>query len=207
MVRHHKIKHISEHDLLLFTGRHFGIESAVRKTWWQQEFVVFKCKAAANSVTGHVCVNSNLYSANSSHFSYNPLTLHSVLPSLYSVPSNAEHRKRQSHRREAHRSPLIAGFKGVDFFLDAFQFILFLTKPRLFFLLLFPVQFAGGSAGCRLNCSGHGRSGRSSRGTSAISERAVGFAPVAAVRWLEVPVFPAPEDFAERLAACAAEAR
>ena len=38
-------------------------------------------------------------------------------------------------------------------------------------------------------------------------ERAVGFAPAAAVRWLEVPVFPAPEDFAERLAACAAEAR
>ena len=66
---------------------------------------------------------------------------------------------------------LIAGFKGVDFFLDAFQFILFLTKPRLFFLLLFPVQFAGGSAGCRLNCSGHGRSGRSSRGASAISRK------------------------------------
>ena len=45
--------------MLLFTGRHFGTESAVRKQWWQQEFAVFKCEATANSVTGHVCVNSN----------------------------------------------------------------------------------------------------------------------------------------------------
>ena len=30
-----------------------------KKTWWQQEFAVFKCEATANSVTGHVCVNSN----------------------------------------------------------------------------------------------------------------------------------------------------
>ena len=37
----------------------FGTESAVRKTWWQQEFAVFKCGATANSVTGHVCVNRN----------------------------------------------------------------------------------------------------------------------------------------------------
>ena len=37
----------------------FGTESAVEKTWWQQEFAVFKCEATANSVTGHVCVNSN----------------------------------------------------------------------------------------------------------------------------------------------------
>ena len=29
------------------------------ETGWQREFAVFKCEAAANSVTGHVCVNSN----------------------------------------------------------------------------------------------------------------------------------------------------
>ncbi len=37
----------------------FGTESAVRKRGWQQEFAVFKCEATANSVTGHVCMNSN----------------------------------------------------------------------------------------------------------------------------------------------------
>ena len=37
----------------------FGTESAVRKRGWQQEFAVLKCEATANSVTGHVCVNSN----------------------------------------------------------------------------------------------------------------------------------------------------
>ena len=37
----------------------FGTESAVRKSWWQQEFAVFKCEATANSATVHVCVNSN----------------------------------------------------------------------------------------------------------------------------------------------------
>ena len=30
-----------------------------KKTWWQQEFAVFKCEATANSVTGHACVSSN----------------------------------------------------------------------------------------------------------------------------------------------------
>ncbi len=34
-------------------------EMQQRKTWWQQEFAVFKCEATANSVTGHVCVYSN----------------------------------------------------------------------------------------------------------------------------------------------------
>ena len=37
----------------------FGTESAVRKRG-AQEFAVFKCEATANSVTGHVCVNSNI---------------------------------------------------------------------------------------------------------------------------------------------------
>ena len=43
----------------LFTGRHFWNRKCRKKTWWQQEFAVFKCEATANSVTGHVCVNSN----------------------------------------------------------------------------------------------------------------------------------------------------
>ena len=46
---------------LLFPGRHFWKQKCRKKTWWQQEFAVFKCEAmAANSVTGHVCVNSNV---------------------------------------------------------------------------------------------------------------------------------------------------
>ena len=40
-------------------GRHFWNRKCHKKTWWQQEFAVFKCEATANSVTGHVCVNSN----------------------------------------------------------------------------------------------------------------------------------------------------
>ena len=44
---------------LLFTGRHFWNRKCRKKTWWQQEFAVFKCEATANSVTEHVCVNSN----------------------------------------------------------------------------------------------------------------------------------------------------
>ena len=42
---------LGEDKWLLFTGRHF----------WNRkcEFAVFKCEATANSVTGHVCVNSN----------------------------------------------------------------------------------------------------------------------------------------------------
>ena len=47
--------------LLLFTGRHFWNRKCRKKTWWQQEFAVFKCEATANSVTGHVCVNSNKF--------------------------------------------------------------------------------------------------------------------------------------------------
>ena len=39
--------------LLLFTGRHFWNRKCRKKTWWQQEFAVFKCEATANSVTGH----------------------------------------------------------------------------------------------------------------------------------------------------------
>ena len=35
------------------TGRYFGTEVR-KKTWWQQEFAVFKCEATANSVTGHL---------------------------------------------------------------------------------------------------------------------------------------------------------
>ncbi|RHS43202.1 hypothetical protein DWV17_02170 [Clostridium sp. AF02-29] len=46
---------------LLFTGRHFWNRKCRKKTWWQQEFAVFKCEATANSVTGHVCVNSNAF--------------------------------------------------------------------------------------------------------------------------------------------------
>ena len=46
---------------LLFTGRHFWNRKCRKKTWWQQEFAVFKCEATANSVTGHVCVNSNIF--------------------------------------------------------------------------------------------------------------------------------------------------
>ena len=52
---------------LLFTGRHFWNRKCRKKTWWQQEFAVFKCEATANSVTGHVCVNSNICPG-SSHF-------------------------------------------------------------------------------------------------------------------------------------------
>ena len=44
---------------LLYAGRHFWNRKCRKKTWWQQEFAVFKCEATANSVTGHVCVNSN----------------------------------------------------------------------------------------------------------------------------------------------------
>ena len=46
--------------MLLFTGRHFWNRKCRKKTWWQQEFAVFKCEATANSVTGHVCVNSKI---------------------------------------------------------------------------------------------------------------------------------------------------
>ena len=42
-----------------FTGRHFWNRKCRKKTWWQQEFAVLRCEATANSVTGHVCVNSN----------------------------------------------------------------------------------------------------------------------------------------------------
>ena len=45
--------------MLLYTGRHFWNRKCRKKTWRQQEFAVFKCEATANSVTGHVCVNSN----------------------------------------------------------------------------------------------------------------------------------------------------
>ena len=44
---------------LLFTGKHFWNRKCRKKTWWQQEFAVFKCEATANSVTGHVCVYNN----------------------------------------------------------------------------------------------------------------------------------------------------
>ena len=50
---------LGEDKWLLFTGRHFWNRKCRKKTWWHQEFAVFKCKATANSVTGHVCVNSN----------------------------------------------------------------------------------------------------------------------------------------------------
>ena len=46
-------------EKVLYTGRHFWNRKCRKKTWWQQEFAVFKCEATANSVTGHVCVNSN----------------------------------------------------------------------------------------------------------------------------------------------------
>ena len=49
---------LGEDKWLLFTGRHFWNRKCRKKTWWQQEFAVFKCEATANSVTGHVCVNS-----------------------------------------------------------------------------------------------------------------------------------------------------
>ena len=39
--------------LLLFKGMHFWNRKCRKKTWWQQEFAVFKCEATANSVTGH----------------------------------------------------------------------------------------------------------------------------------------------------------
>ena len=44
----------------MFTGRHFWNRKCRKKTWWQQEFAVLKCEAAANSVAGHTCVNSNV---------------------------------------------------------------------------------------------------------------------------------------------------
>lgn len=44
---------------LLFTGRHFGIESAVRNVVGAGNLPYFKCEATANSITGHICVNSN----------------------------------------------------------------------------------------------------------------------------------------------------
>ena len=62
----HKFKNFAMHfleqmfALLLLTGRHFWNRKCRKKTWWQQEFAVFKCEATANSVTGHVCVNSNI---------------------------------------------------------------------------------------------------------------------------------------------------
>ena len=51
---------LGEDKWLLFTGRHFWNRKCRKKTWWQQEFAVFKCEATANSVTGHVCVNRNV---------------------------------------------------------------------------------------------------------------------------------------------------
>ncbi len=57
------------------TRNYFGADALVplyiwnrkcrKKTWWQQEFAVFKCEATANSVTGHVCVNSNKFGISS----------------------------------------------------------------------------------------------------------------------------------------------
>ena len=44
---------------LRFADRHFWNRKCREKTWWQQEFAVFKCEATANSVTGHVCVYNN----------------------------------------------------------------------------------------------------------------------------------------------------
>ena len=52
---------------LLYTGRHFWNRKCRKKTWWQQEFAVFKCEATANSVTGHVCVNSNTIGVLTNH--------------------------------------------------------------------------------------------------------------------------------------------
>ncbi len=37
----------------------FGIESVIRERE-VAEFAVFKCETTSNSVTGHVCVNTNL---------------------------------------------------------------------------------------------------------------------------------------------------
>ena len=54
--------------LLLYTGRHFWNRKCRKKTWWQQEFAVFKCEATANSVTGHVCVYSNRNAVTEQHF-------------------------------------------------------------------------------------------------------------------------------------------
>ena len=50
---------------LMFTDRHFWNRKCRKKTWWQQEFAVFKCEATANSVTGHVCVYSNTFGTES----------------------------------------------------------------------------------------------------------------------------------------------
>ena len=58
---------LGEDKWLLFTGRHFWNRKCRKKTWWQQEFAVFKCEATANSVTGHICVNSNIISAFRKH--------------------------------------------------------------------------------------------------------------------------------------------
>ena len=58
--------------MLLFTGRHFWNRKCRKKTWWQQEFAVFKCEATANSVTGHVCVYSNDISVNPTRLSMPP---------------------------------------------------------------------------------------------------------------------------------------
>ena len=41
---------LGEDKWLLFTGRHFWNRKCRKKTWWQQEFAVFKCEATANSV-------------------------------------------------------------------------------------------------------------------------------------------------------------
>ena len=54
------IKNTYEYSLELFTGRHIRDRKCHKRTWRQQEFAVFKCEATANSVTGHVCVNTNL---------------------------------------------------------------------------------------------------------------------------------------------------
>ena len=48
-------------------GRHFWNRKCHKKTWGQQEFAVFKCEATANSVTGHVCVNSNTIGVLTNH--------------------------------------------------------------------------------------------------------------------------------------------
>ena len=44
---------------ILYTGRHFWNRKCRKKTRRQQDADVFKGEATANSVTGHVCVNSN----------------------------------------------------------------------------------------------------------------------------------------------------
>ena len=54
------IKNTYEYSLELFTGRHIWDRKRHKRTWRQQEFAVFKCETTANSVTGHVCVNTNL---------------------------------------------------------------------------------------------------------------------------------------------------